>query len=131
MTITQNTKSLSFKAVEAMKCPILIDQPEDDLDNRAIYLDLVAYLKKKKSLRQVIVATHNPNIVVGAIASWSLWLNRMVLNLRTMMTRSLSTFREVWRTQRHMIQITNTYLSRKTSESMYAKFLRVGMRPSS
>lgn len=47
-------------------CPILIDQPEDDLDNRAIYLDLVSYLKKKKSLRQVIVATHNPNIVVGA-----------------------------------------------------------------
>ncbi|MEC4169504.1 hypothetical protein VSQ82_20015 [Pseudomonas sp. MS-1(2024)] len=47
-------------------CPILIDQPEDDLDNRAIYLDLVSYLKKKKSVRQVIVATHNPNIVVGA-----------------------------------------------------------------
>jgi len=48
------------------KCPILIDQPEDDLDNRAIYLDLVQYLKKKKIQRQVIVATHNPNIVVGS-----------------------------------------------------------------
>jgi len=47
-------------------CPILIDQPEDDLDNRAIYNDLVQYLRKKKKLRQVIVATHNPNIVVGA-----------------------------------------------------------------
>jgi predicted ATPase len=47
-------------------CPILIDQPEDDLDNRAIYNDLVQYLRKKKRLRQVIVATHNPNIVVGA-----------------------------------------------------------------
>lgn len=47
-------------------CPILIDQPEDDLDNRAIYLDLVQYIKKKKILRQIIVATHNPNIVVGA-----------------------------------------------------------------
>lgn len=47
-------------------CPILIDQPEDDLDNRAIYLDLVQYLIKKKKLRQIIVATHNPNIVVGA-----------------------------------------------------------------
>lgn len=47
-------------------CPILIDQPEDDLDNRAIYLDLVQYLKKKKVQRQVIVASHNPNIVVGA-----------------------------------------------------------------
>ena len=48
------------------KCPILIDQPEDDLDNRAIYRDLVQYLKKKKIQRQVIVATHNPNIVVGS-----------------------------------------------------------------
>lgn len=47
-------------------CPILIDQPEDDLDNRAIYNDLVKYLRKKKKLRQIIVATHNPNIVVGA-----------------------------------------------------------------
>jgi predicted ATP-dependent endonuclease of OLD family len=47
-------------------CPILIDQPEDDLDNRAIYQDLVQYLKKKKQKRQIIVATHNPNIVVGA-----------------------------------------------------------------
>src|SRR5690606_199090 len=47
-------------------CPILIDQPEDDLDNRAIYNNLVQYLRNKKKLRQVIVATHNPNIVVGA-----------------------------------------------------------------
>lgn len=47
-------------------CPILIDQPEDDLDNRAIYNELVTYIKKKKKERQIIVVTHNPNIVVGA-----------------------------------------------------------------
>lgn len=47
-------------------CPILIDQPEDDLDNRAIYNNLVQYLRNKKKFRQIIVATHNPNIVVGA-----------------------------------------------------------------
>ena len=47
-------------------CPILIDQPEDDLDNRAIYKDLVKYLKRKKKERQIILVTHNPNIVVGA-----------------------------------------------------------------
>jgi len=46
-------------------CPILIDQPEDDLDNRSIYNDLVHYISKKKKMRQIIVATHNPNIVVG------------------------------------------------------------------
>lgn len=50
------------------KCPILIDQPEDSLDNRAIYKDLVTYIRKKKTERQIILVTHNPNIVVGADA---------------------------------------------------------------
>ena len=49
-------------------CPILIDQPEDSLDNRAIYSDLVRYLRKKKHQRQIILVTHNPNVVVGADA---------------------------------------------------------------
>ena len=48
--------------------PILIDQPEDDLDNRAIYFELVKYLREKKKSRQIILVTHNPNIVVGADA---------------------------------------------------------------
>lgn len=50
------------------KCPILIDQPEDDLDNRSIYYDLVQYIKQKKHERQIIVVTHNANIVLGADA---------------------------------------------------------------
>ena len=49
-------------------CPILIDQPEDSLDNRAIYNELVKYLKDKKKERQVIIVTHNPNVVVSADA---------------------------------------------------------------
>lgn len=48
------------------KCPILLDQPEDDLDNRSIYYDLVKFIKTKKKDRQIIIATHNPNLVVGA-----------------------------------------------------------------
>lgn len=48
--------------------PVLIDQPEDNLDNRAIYKELVMYLRKKKLERQIILVTHNPNIVVGADA---------------------------------------------------------------
>ncbi len=43
------------------KCPILIDQPEDSLDNRAIYNELIKYLKAKKKERQIILVTHNPN----------------------------------------------------------------------
>lgn len=50
------------------ECPILIDQPEDSLDNRAIYNELVAYLNKKKKDRQIILVTHNANIVVNADA---------------------------------------------------------------
>ena len=50
------------------KCPILIDQPEDSLDNRAIYSELVSYLKTKKKERQIILVSHNPNVVVGSDA---------------------------------------------------------------
>ena len=50
------------------KCPILIDQPEDDLDNRSIYNQVVKFLRKRKSQRQIIIATHNPNLVLGADA---------------------------------------------------------------
>ncbi len=48
------------------RCPILIDQPEDNLDNRAIYNELVQYLREKKKERQIILVSHNPNVVVGA-----------------------------------------------------------------
>ena len=44
--------------------PIILDQPEDDLDNTLIYELLVSSLRKTKTKRQVIVVTHNPNIVV-------------------------------------------------------------------
>lgn len=50
------------------KAPILIDQPEDNLDNRSITTDLVGYLRNKKLERQIIVVTHNANIVVNADA---------------------------------------------------------------
>jgi predicted ATPase len=50
------------------KCPILIDQPEDDLDNRSIYNQVVKFLRKRKKTRQIIIVTHNPNLVLGADA---------------------------------------------------------------
>jgi len=50
------------------KAPILIDQPEDNLDNRSITNDLVNYLRNKKLERQIIIVTHNANIVVNADA---------------------------------------------------------------
>ncbi|MEA2238446.1 MAG: hypothetical protein QOC81_3170 [Thermoanaerobaculia bacterium] len=44
--------------------PFIIDQPEDDLDNRFIYEDIVTRLRASKEQRQFIVATHNANIPV-------------------------------------------------------------------
>ncbi len=44
--------------------PIILDQPEDDLDNTLIYDLLVKRLRETKASRQIIVVTHNPNIVV-------------------------------------------------------------------
>ena len=44
--------------------PLLIDQPEDNLDSEFIYKTIVATLRKIKEHRQVILVTHNPNIAV-------------------------------------------------------------------
>jgi hypothetical protein len=44
--------------------PILLDQPEDDLDNTLIYELLVQRIRGSKQTRQIVVVTHNPNIVV-------------------------------------------------------------------
>ena len=48
--------------------PLLLDQPEDDLDNELIYDVIVQQLRETKSRRQVIVVTHNANIVVNGDA---------------------------------------------------------------
>lgn len=50
------------------KCPILIDQPEDDLDNRSIFNELIKFIRAKKIDRQIVVVTHNANIVLGGDA---------------------------------------------------------------
>jgi energy-coupling factor transporter ATP-binding protein EcfA2 len=46
--------------------PLLIDQPEDDLDSRSIYTQIVPYLKEHKKRRQIIMVSHNANLVIGA-----------------------------------------------------------------
>ncbi|MFJ2682198.1 TrlF family AAA-like ATPase [Pseudomonas sp. NPDC087342] len=46
--------------------PILIDQPEDNLDNRTIYDQLNCFIRERKAKRQIIMVTHNANLVVAA-----------------------------------------------------------------
>ena len=48
--------------------PLILDQPEDDLDNHLIYDLIVTQLRAIKRRRQVIVVTHNANIVVNGDA---------------------------------------------------------------
>ena len=48
--------------------PIVLDQPEDDLDNHLIYELIVQQIRENKLRRQLIVVTHNPNVVVNGDA---------------------------------------------------------------
>ena len=55
-------------ATETFLTPFIFDQPEDDLDNEFIMKDLVPILKEIKKYRQVIIVTHNANLVVNTDA---------------------------------------------------------------
>ena len=48
--------------------PLVLDQPEDDLDNHLIYDLVVRQMRENKHRRQIIAVTHNPNIVVNGDA---------------------------------------------------------------
>lgn len=48
--------------------PLVLDQPEDDLDNHLIYGLVVQQIRSNKLRRQLIIVTHNPNIVVNGDA---------------------------------------------------------------
>jgi len=56
--------------------PLLIDQPEDDLDSRSIYDDIVPFLKKKKKERQIIMVSHDANLVIGSDSEQVIVANR-------------------------------------------------------
>ena len=56
---------LLFLELNSSEYPILIDQPEDNLDNRTIYDLLCKMIRTKKQERQIILISHNANIVVA------------------------------------------------------------------
>ncbi len=64
----QKTAALLAFLLSYGKEPIVLDQPEDDLDNHLIYDLIVTQLRNIKQRRQVIVVTHNANIVVNGDA---------------------------------------------------------------
>jgi len=60
----QQSIVLSILLFSNKNCPLLIDQPEDNLDSEFIYKTLVKNLRRIKEHRQVIIVTHNANIAV-------------------------------------------------------------------
>ena len=69
------------------ECPILIDQPEDDLDNRSIFDELIPFISKKKLSRQIIIVTHNANVVLGGDAEEVIVANQQGMNARNKLFR--------------------------------------------
>lgn len=64
-----------YLALSKNKMPIIIDQPEDNLDNQSVYSKLVPCICKAKQKRQVIIVTHNPNIAVACDAEQIIYCN--------------------------------------------------------
>lgn len=53
-----------YLLVDRSDCPLLIDQPEENLDNQSVFTVLVPFIKEARKRRQVFLITHNPNIAV-------------------------------------------------------------------
>lgn len=60
----KHTILLTIAMLSDSTAPLIIDQPEDDLDNAYIYSSLVTNLRQAKERRQIILVTHNANIAV-------------------------------------------------------------------
>jgi len=60
----QRATALLLLLLSVSPSPLVIDQPEDDLDNRFVYHGIVQHLRELKGQRQVLVSTHNANVPV-------------------------------------------------------------------
>jgi predicted ATPase len=53
-----------YLLIDNERIPLIMDQPEENLDNESVYSLLVPYIKLAKEKRQIIIVTHNPNLAV-------------------------------------------------------------------
>ena len=53
-----------YLLIDRRDIPLVIDQPEENLDNHTVYDLLVPCIKAARNRRQVIIVTHNPNLAV-------------------------------------------------------------------
>lgn len=65
---TQTNILIEYIVHQETKNPLFIDQPEDNVDNQTIYGEIKRWFMSLKEMRQVIVVTHDANIVINADA---------------------------------------------------------------
>lgn len=53
-----------YLLIDRTEIPLVIDQPEGNLDNQTVFKTLVQCIKEAKKRRQIIMVTHNPNLAV-------------------------------------------------------------------
>lgn len=53
-----------YLLIDQGKVPLVVDQPEENLDNQTVYRTLVPCVKRAKTRRQIVLVTHNPNLAV-------------------------------------------------------------------
>ncbi len=69
LPITQGSQGQCSAALLAFGDePLILDQPEDDLDNHLIYELIVQQIRENKGRRQLIIVSHNPNVVINGDA---------------------------------------------------------------
>lgn len=72
-----------YLALSKNSIPIIIDQPEDNLDNQSVYSKLVPCICEAKKKRQVIIVSHNPNIAIACDAEQIIYchMDKTALNI--------------------------------------------------
>ena len=62
-----------YLLVDKDNVPLIIDQPEHNLDNETVYKVLVPAIRRAKTFRQIIIVTHNPNLAVVCDSDQIVW----------------------------------------------------------
>jgi PHP family Zn ribbon phosphoesterase len=85
----QKTTAILTFILSQGSVPLILDQPEDDLDNRLVYELVVDRLKQAKEHRQILVVTHNANIPVNGDAEYILSMDSESKKLKILCSGSV------------------------------------------
>lgn len=93
-----------YLLVDRSDIPILLDQPEENLDNATVSRLLVPAIRKARNRRQVIVVTHNPNMAVYCDADQVVYCNMTRTPLASKITYQAGPLEEL-QTRRWVIDV--------------------------